>query len=115
MFAHATSSRHITIECSIICEPTQSRARLSQEYQFVRTKSFRDILELFLKRRLVELLANSELAVDSLLGDVETLHVEKPVFAHGLDERLGQFLVSLRRAVLAQVNRDEISPVEILL
>ena len=64
---------------------------------------------------LVELLADRELAVDALLRDVEVLHVEEAILANGPDELRSELLVALRGAVPAEVESDEVGPVEVLL
>ena len=79
------------------------------------TEALRDVLELLLERELVEALAERELPVHTLLGDVEVLHVEEAILAHGLQEGLRQLLLALRGAIEAEVERDKVRPVEIFL
>lgn len=79
------------------------------------TKALRDVLELLLERELVEALAERELPVHTLLGDVEVLHVEEAILAHGLQECLRQLLLALRGSEQAEVEGDEVRPVEVLL
>ena len=50
------------------------------------TKSLRNVFELLLERELVEALAERELPVHTLLGDVEVLHVEEAILAHSPNE-----------------------------
>ena len=80
-----------------------------------RTEVLRHILQLFLDRELVELLAERELAVDTLLRDVEVLHVEEAVLANALDERLRELLLALRGGIKTEVERDKVRPVQIFL
>ena len=80
-----------------------------------RTEPLGDILQLLVQGCLVERLANSELAVHTLLRDVEALHVEEAIFAHGLDERLRELLSAFWGVVQAQVDCDEVRPVEVFL
>ena len=49
------------------------------------------------------------------MRDVEVLHVEEAVFAHGPDELRSELLVTLRGAIRAEVESDEVGPVEVLL
>lgn len=80
------------------------------------TKTLRDILQLLLERRLnVELLADGELAIDAVLRYVEVRHIEETVLTNGLDERLRELFLALRGVVLAQIDGDEVCPVEIFL
>ena len=80
-----------------------------------RTEVLRHILQLFLDRELVELLAERELAVDTLLRDVEVLHVEEAVLANSLDERLRELLLALRGGIKTEVERDKVCPVQMFL
>lgn len=61
------------------------------------------------------MLADSKLPIDTLLRDVEVLHIEEPVLAHSLDEALRELFVALWRAVEAEVDGDKVGPIEILL
>lgn len=79
------------------------------------TEALGNILQLLLHRQVVETLSNRELAVDALLRDIEVLHVEEPIFAHALDECLGELLLALGRAEQAKVEGDEVRPVKIFL
>ena len=81
-----------------------------------RTKTFWHVLELLLQRSLiVEVLSDGKLPVDAFLRDVEVLDIEEAVLAHALDEGLRELLAALGRAVQAQVDRNEVCPVEVLL
>ena len=81
-----------------------------------RTKTFWHVLELLLQRSLiVEVLSDRKLPVDAFLRDVEVLDIEEAVLAHALDEGLRELLAALGRAVQAQVDRNEVCPVEVLL
>ena len=79
------------------------------------TEALRDVLELLLEGQLVKLFAKCELAVDALLRDVEVLHVEEPILADGLDERLRELLLALGRREEAEVESEQRRPVEVLL
>ena len=80
-----------------------------------RTEARRDILKLLLKRKLVELLAERELAVDALLRNVEVLHVEETILANSLDESVRELLVPLGRSIQTEVESDEVRPIKVLL
>ena len=79
------------------------------------TEALRDVLELLLERELVEALAERELPVHTLLGDVEVLHVEEAVLAHGLQEGLRKLLLALRGSEQAEVESDKVCPIEVFL
>ena len=79
------------------------------------TEVGRNVLQLLLERKVVELLPERELAVDALLADVEVLHVEEPILADGLDERLRELLLALGRREEAEVESEQRRPVEVLL
>lgn len=81
----------------------------------VHTQSLRHVLDLLFKRQLVEALAEGELPVHTLLGDVEVLHVEEAVLAHGLQQSLRKLLLALRGSEQAEVDGDEVRPIEGLL
>lgn len=80
-----------------------------------RTEALGSILQLLVQRRLVQVLADGKLPVDTLLRDVEVLYIEEPVLAHSLDEALRELLLALWRAVEAEVDGDKVSPIEVLL
>lgn len=80
-----------------------------------RTQALRHILELLLERYLVETLSEGELPVYTLLGDVEVLHVEEAILAHGLQKGLRKLLLALGRSEQTEVEGDEICPVEAFL
>ena len=49
------------------------------------------------------------------MRDVEVLHVEEAILAYGPDELRSELLVTLRGAIRAEVESDEVGPVEVLL
>ena len=55
------------------------------------------------------------MAVYGFLRNVKVLDVEKALLAQGLDEGLGEFLLSLGSAILGKVKSDKLRPVEIFL
>lgn len=79
------------------------------------TKSLRDILELLIQRGLVQLFADGELTVYTLLRDVEVLHVEEPILADRLNERLRKLLLALWGVVQTQVDGDQVRPIKVCL
>ena len=79
------------------------------------TKSFRYILQLLLDGRVVQALADRELSVHALLRDIEILHVKETVLSDGFDECLCELLATLWRVIQAEVNCDEVRPVEVFL
>lgn len=47
------------------------------------------------------------------MRNVKVLDVEKAFLPQGLDEELGEFLLSLRSTILEKVESDKLGPVEI--
>ena len=96
-----------------------SKTRSDPRYRFTtvgkHTKALWHVLELLLQRELVEALAERELPVHTLLGDVEVLHVEEAVLAHGLQEGLRKLLLALRGSEQTEVESDKVCPIEVFL
>ena len=61
----------------------------------------------------VKVAADSILAVDTLLGDVEVLDVEETLLVNGGDEGAGELLLASRDGVEGKVDGDQIGPIEI--
>jgi len=53
------------------------------------------VLQLFLKRQVVELAAKSELSIDFFLADVEVLDVEEPNMLSSVSKLLSELLLAL--------------------
>ena len=63
----------------------------------------------------IEVTTNRELAVDTLLGDVEILDVEEALLANSGDEGAGKLLPTFRSGVEGEVDGDQVGPVKICL
>ena len=61
----------------------------------------------------IEVTTNRELAVDTLLGDVEILDVEEALLANSGDEGAGELLPALRSGIEGEVDGDQVGPVKI--
>lgn len=79
------------------------------------TKTLRDVLQLLLQREVIEAFADSKLTINTLLRDVEPLHVEETILANSLDQRLSELLLPLGSVEQTQIDGDEICPVEVFL
>lgn len=75
------------------------------------TEAFCDILALLFQREVEEFIPKTKLPVHAILRNIEVLHVEETLLADGLDESLGELLLSLRSIVKAKVHGNEISPI----
>ena len=49
------------------------------------------------------------------MRNVKVIDIEKALLAQGLDEGMGEFLLSLGSAILGKVESDKLGPVEIFL
>ena len=66
-----------------------------------------------LKWEIVKIATDSELAVDTFLGDVEILDVEEAPLANCSDEGTGKHLPALQGGVEGEVYGDQVGPVEV--
>ena len=71
------------------------------------------VLFLLLEWEIVKVTADSILAVDTFLGDVEVLDVEEPLLANGSNEGVGEHLLAFRGGVEGEVDCDQIGPIEV--
>ena len=71
------------------------------------------MLLFLLESEIVKVTSDGKLAIDTLLGDVEVLDVEKAFLAHGSDEGTGELLLALRGGVEGEVDGDQVSPVKV--
>jgi hypothetical protein len=70
------------------------------------------VLQLLLKRQVVELAAQSELSVDFLLADREVLDVEEADMLGSIGQLLDEVLLALWSVKQAQVKSDKLGPVD---
>ena len=71
------------------------------------------VLFLLLEWEIVKVTADSILAVDAFLGDVEILDVEEPLLTNGSNEGVGELLLAFRGGVEGEVDCDQIGPIEV--
>ena len=76
-------------------------------------KPLDSVLLLLLEWEIVKVTADSILAVDTFLGDVEVLDVEEPLLANGSNEGVGELLLAFRGGVEGEVDGDQIGPIEV--
>lgn len=93
-FAHSSASWDIAIELSLV-------------------KTLDRVFLLFLEREIVKVAADSKLAVDALLGDVEILDVEEALLANGSNQRPCEFRLSFRGVAQGKIDCDQVGPVKI--
>lgn len=72
------------------------------------------VLELLFEREIVEFPSKSELVIDFFLADAEVLYVEEANMLSCIGELLGKLFFSTRGVEQAQVERDELRPVDCL-
>lgn len=72
-------------------------------------------LQLLLERQVVELPAQSELAVDFFLADTKVLDIEETDVLGSIGELLGQLFLATRSIEQTQIESDELSPVHWIL
>ena len=93
-FAHSSASWDIAIELSLV-------------------KTLDRVFLLFLEREIVKVAADSKLAVDALLGDVEILDVEEALLANGSNQGPCEFRLSFRGVAQGKIDCDQVGPVKI--
>lgn len=111
--SHAATGWNITVEGTVVCVRCQNAT--VKEADSARTQAIGNVLQLLLKRCVVEFLANGKLTVDAFLGDVEVLDVEEAILANGLDEGLCELFLAFGSVVEAEIDGDEVRPLEISL
>ena len=65
-----------------------------------------------LEREIIKVTADSILAVDTLLGNVEVLDVDEIPLANGSDEGTGELLLAICGGVEGEVDGDQVNLVE---
>ena len=76
-------------------------------------KPLDSVLLLLLEWEIVKVTADSELVVDTLLGDVEVLDIEETLLANGSDKGTSELLLALRGRVEGEVDGDQVGPVKV--
>ena len=70
---------------------------------------------LLIKRKFIKLFPQCKLSINTLLRNVEVLHVEETILANSLDESVRELLVPLGRSIQTEVESDEVRPIKVLL